>query len=133
MLVGVGISHFLTSGDVRELCGDDTKIVFSRKLPPTLDTNGKPLPNQSCQDCTYPIFGMAIAPDESVWAVSAGLVLFHLRDGDAEEVAMPEPEDWHGLMLNRPTPGLIALWTMANARVSLSGTTPLLVRVDSTE
>lgn len=129
VLVAIGVSHFLTSGDVRNVCGDKTTILFKRTLPPYVDIDGKRVANDFCRECTYPIFGLAVTSEKEIWAVTHG-AFFHLQDEDAQQIDMREPEEWHGLILSRPAPGLLAVWSLINARVSLSGATPLLVSLD---
>lgn len=121
VLAAVGISHMLTDGRILEVCRDEVRILFERKVPAPEKQDVL-----ACDICFWPMFGLAASSTGEVWAASQGM-LFRLDGDEVQEVPMPEPTDWHGIAMSRLDGGLLLIWTDVSAAVSLSGYTPLLV------
>lgn len=80
-------------------------------------------------DVSEAFFGLEPAKD-GFWAVSNAAVYRFGSSDRPQRYVLSRLEPWHGLWIDRETPGALVLMTEINRRFSVNGGTPLIVPLD---
>ena len=120
-IVAAGLIHFLASGRLLRACGDTATPFFTAKPPPKSDPQGITI-----ADASEAFFGLVPAKD-GFWAVSDAAVYHFGSSGTPQRYVLSRFTPWHGLWINRETPGALVLVTEVNRRFSVNNGTPLIV------
>lgn len=119
VLAAVGIRHFLESGAVVQVCGDSVRSAYIMRFRDYVFDDRK-------IEMSEAVFGLAPA-DQGYWVLT-GDALYRITGGRRRLIRTAlRPSG--SLLMDRPAPEVIVLATDLRARVSVSGTTPILVPV----
>jgi hypothetical protein len=122
-IVAAGLIHFMASGRLLRACGDTATLFFS-STPPKSGPDSRTI-----DDLSEAFFGLVRARD-GFWAVSNAAVYRFGSSGQPQRYVLSRFEPWHGLWINRETPGALVLVTEINRRFSVNNGTPLIVPLD---
>ncbi len=121
VLASVGLSHFDTYGRILRVCGTEVTVVYKNEH--IAHYPGGDFPTSE------PFFGLARA-DKGFWTVSYDAIYRFEGDKVVRKVDLPALSSRNGMWLSQALPGVIIVRTDANAGMSLSGYTPLIVPTD---
>ena len=122
-IVASGLIHFMASGRLLRACGDTATLLFSYTPPKSAPES------RVIDDLSEAFFGLVPAKD-GFWAVSNAAVYRFGSSGQPQRYVLSRYEPWHGLWINRETPGALVLVTEINRRFSVNSGTPLIVPLD---
>jgi hypothetical protein len=127
ILASVGLVHMVSNGRILRVCGNSVMTLFEK--PDTVDG-----PNGDKMKLTEAFFGLVPAADGGFWAISSGALYRFGADGiKKDEYALPKLRPVSGIYLSYDLPGVIVLRTDANWAVSVSGYTPLVIPLGSSQ
>ena len=119
VIAAMGLAHFTTRGAIITVCDGEIADVYRKAKTKTNKNGGQ-------YTFELPFFDL-VGTDGGWTAATYGQFVQYF---DGKEIIMPYPEfaNMQGIIYSRMDNGLIVIISDVNAGVSLSGTTPLLVR-----
>lgn len=119
--VAVGLVHFVPSGRIMEVCGDDVRRLYFKGLALPADEGkaGEPFTSVA-------FFGL-ISLGDALWAVGLDGIYRLERGGAVHSVPLPEFTEVDGIRVSFDLPQFVVVMTDINQRRSISGSVPLLV------
>ena len=124
VVAAVGLVHFIPTGRLVEICGDDVQTLLSREFK----LKDLPAAKERKNIATVAFFGVAQAGD-TLLAVGVDGV-YRLSGKRVQQQPFPEFHDVGGIKVSFEIPGFVLVLTDVNRRASVSGSVPLLVPRD---
>jgi hypothetical protein len=120
--VAIGLVHFMTSGRIVEVCGDDVQSLYEK---PYVSEDEGPQDGSETHD-TVPFFGM-VGSGGVLW--TAGLDGIYRIDVTGVTRVSPLPKFKHadGIAVSFDVPHLVVVLSHISGKASVSGAEPMLV------